>query len=344
MTTILRLKENPDLISHFEKQFNSTYYEKTFEIKSDKTILTHAIISNELLKDLRIFTGKEFTNEKLFRHLVLTYINKIMPELKVFKSPSVFDFVIKGTEKVYNYMFAVSFVGNTLILESACKLVQPFRSYEEEESDREFVELKTGLTLFPETTKIEDENYHVTNFYITNQLCNKIRDKLREQGYKSTIGLIFKQIVDEYKTLVIVPSGEGYFTFAPFRIGKKKFSVGMEIIVSDNDTIFTVENELKEAKKAEITGEILIYGIPRPQKSRKISLDSFVEEAEESGNVTSLAYFINNRCQFNPDYVYRAIFVSGNNLIPVDVDYTKLTVTDITHVENGKTTNAVFKN
>lgn len=344
MTTTLRIKENPDLINHFEKQFNSTYYEKNLEIKSDKTILTRAIISNELLKDLRIFTGKEFTDEKLFRHLVLTYINKIMPELKVFKSPSVFDFVIKGTEKVYNYVFAVSFVGNTLILESARKLVQPFRNYEEEDADREFVELKTGLSLFPETTKIEDENYHVTNFYITNQLCNKIRDKLREQGYKSTIGLIFKQIVDEYKTLVIIPSGEGYFTFAPFRIGKKKFSVGMGIVVSDNDIIFTVDNEPKEARKTSITGEILIYGIPRPQKSRKISLDSFVEEAEESGNVTSLAYFINNRCQFNPDYVYRAIFVSGNNLIPVDLDYTNFTVTDITHVENGKTTSVVFKN
>ena len=344
MTTTLRIKENPDLINHFEKQFRSTYYGKTLEIKSDKTILTRAIISNELLKDLRIFTGKEFTDEKLFRHLVLTYINKIMPELKVFKSPSVFDFVIKGTEKVYNYVFAVSFVGETLILESVRKLAQPFRNYEQEEADHEFVELKTGLSLFPETTKIEDENYHVTNFYITNKLHDKIRDKLREQGYKSTIGLIFKQIVDEYKTLVIVPSGEGYFTFAPFMIGKKKFSVGMGIVVSDNDIIFTVENEPKEARKAEITGEIRIYGIPRPQKSRKISLDSFVEEAEESGNVTSLAYFINNRCQFNPDYVYRAIFVSGNNLIPVDIDYTKLTVTDITHVENGKTTNAVFKN
>ena len=127
-------------------------------------------------------------------------------------------------------------------------------------------------------------------------------------------------------------------------IGKKKFSVGMEIIVSDNNIIFTVENERKEEIKAEITGEILIYGIPKPQKSRKISLASFVDEAEELGNVTSLAYFINNRCQFNPDYVYRAIFVSGNNLIPVDIDYTKLTVTDITHVENGKITNVVFKN
>ena len=344
MTTSLKIKENPDLISHFEKQFRSTYYGKTLEIKSDKTILTRAIISNELLKDLRIFTGKEFTDEKLFRHLVLTYINKIIPELKVFKSPSVFDFVIKGTEKVYNYVFAVSFVGDTLILESARKLVQPFRNYEQEDADREFVELKTGLTLFPETTKIEDENYHVTNFYITNQLHNKIHDMLREQGYKSTIGLIFKQIVNEYKTLVIVPSGEGYFTFAPFMIGKKKFSVGMGIVVSDNDIIFTVENEPKEARKESITGEILIYGIPRPQKSRKISLDSFVEEVEESGNVTSLAYFINNRCQFNPDYVYRAIFVSGNNLIPVDLDYTNFTVTDITHVENGKTTSVVFKN
>ena len=282
MATILRIKENPDLISHFEKQFNSTYYEKTLEIKSDKTILTRAIISNELLKDLRIFTGKEFTNEKLFRHLVLTYINKIMPELKIFKSPSVFDFVIKGTEKVYNYMFAVSFVGETLILESARKLVQPFRNYEEEDADREFVELKTGLSLFPETTKIEDENYHVTNFYITNKLHNKIHDMLREQGYQSTIGLIFKQIVDEYKTLVIVPSGEGYFTFAPFRIGKKKFSVGMGIVVSDNDIIFTVENEPKEARKASITGEILIYGIPQTAKIKK---NKFRQLCRRSGRI-----------------------------------------------------------
>ena len=344
MTTSLRIKENPDLTNHFEKQFHSTYYEKTLEIKSDKTILTHAIISNELLKDLRLFTGKEFTDEKLFRHLVFTYINKILPELKVFKSPSVFDFVIKGTKKVYNYVFAVSFVGNTLILESAHKLAQPFRNYEQEQADREAVELKTGLSLFPDTIRIEDENYQVTNFYLTDRLHEKIHDKLREEGYKSNTGLLFKQIVDEYKTLVIIPSGDGYFTFAPFMIGKKKFSVGMEIIVSDNNIIFTVENERKEEIKAEITGEILIYGIPKPQKSRKISLASFVDEAEELGNVTSLAYFINNRCQFNPDYVYRAIFVSGNNLIPVDIDYTKLTVTDITHVENGKITNVVFKN
>lgn len=344
MTTTLRIKENPDLIRHFEKQFPMSFYEKSLEIKSDKTILTRAIISNKLLQDLRIFTRKEFTNEKLFRHLVLTYINKIMPELKVFKSPSVFDFVIKGAEKVYNYVFAVSFVGETLILESAYSLVQPFRDYEQENADRESVELKTGLSLFPETIKTEDENYQVTNFYLTDRLHEKIHDKLREEGYKSTTGLIFKQIVDEYKTLVIIPSGDGYFTFAPFMIGKKKFSVGMEIIVSDNNIIFTVENEAKEARKAEITGEIRIYGIPRPQKARKISLDRFVEEAEESGNVTSLAYFINNRCQFNPDYVYRAIFVSGNNLIPVDLDYTNLTVTDITHIENGKTTSVVFKN
>lgn len=344
MTTRLRIKENPDLINHFEKQFHSTYYEKTLEIKSDKTILTHAIISNELLKDLRIFTGKEFTDEKLFRHLVRTYIDKILPELKIFKSPSVFDFVIKGTEKVYNYVFAVSFVGDTLILKSAYELVYPFRNLGQEQADRESVELKTGLSLFPETTKIEDENYQVTNFYLTDKLYEKIHNKLREEGYKSTTGLIFKQIVDEYKTLVIIPSGDGYFTFAPFKIGKKKFSVGMEIIVSDNNIIFTVENESKEARKASITGEILIYGIPKPQKARKISLDRFVGEAEALGNVTSLAYFINNRCQFNPDYVYRAVFVSGNNLIPVDIDYTKLTVTDISHVENGKTTSVVFKN
>ena len=344
MATILRIKENPDLINHFEKQFNSTYYEKTLVIKSDKTILTHAIISNELLKDLRLFTRKEFTNEKLFRHLVRTYIDKILPELKVFKSPSVFDFVIKGTEKVYNYVFAVSFVGDTLILESAYSLVQPFRNYEQESADRESVELKTGLSLFPETIKTEDENYQVTNFYITDRLHEKIHDKLREEGYKSNTGLLFKQIVDEYKTLVIVPSGGGYYTFIHFKIGKKKFSIHTEVVMSDNYVIFTVEDERKEARKAEITGEILIYGIPRPQKSRKISLDSFVDEAEELGNVTSLAYFINNRCQFNPDYVYRAIFVSGDNLIPVDIDYTKLTVTDITHVENGKATSVVFKN
>ena len=100
----------------------------------------------------------------------------------------------------------------------------------------------------------------------------------------------------------------------------------------------------KKQEKRQLLVKSLFMVSPRPQKSRKISLDSFVEEAEELGNVTSLAYFINNRCQFNPDYVYRAVFVSGNNLIPVDIDYTKLTVTDIEHVENGKTTNAVFKN
>lgn len=340
MTTILRLKENPDLISHFEKQFNSTYYEKTLEIKSDKTILTRAIISNDLLKDLRIFTGKEFTDEKLFRHLVLTYINKIMPELKIFKSPSVFDFVIKGTEKVYNYMFAVSFVGETLILEPTRKLVQPFRNYEQEEADREFVELKTGLSLYPLTFKVDNKNYCVTN-----KLHDKIHNTLREEGYKSTTELLLKQMVEVYISCSSDCIGSITKINPVVAVGKKMFRFNTEVTKVNDIIIFAIPDELEERPRVEhITGEILIYGIPRPQKSRKINLDSFVEEAEESGNVTSLAYFINNRCQFNPDYVYRAIFVSGNNLIPVDIDYTKLTVTDIAHVENGKTTNAVFKN
>ena len=342
MTTSLRIKENPDLISHFEKQFRSTYYEKTLEIKSDKTILTRAIISNELLKDLRIFTGKEFTDEKLFRHLVLTYINKIMPELKIFKSPSVFDFVIKGTEKVYNYMFAVSFVGDTLILEPTRKLVQPFRNYEQE-ADREAVELETGLSLFPLTFKVDNKNYCVTN-----KLHDKIHNTLREEGYKSTTELLLKQMVEAYTSCSSDCMGRITKINPVVAVGKRMFRFNTEVTKVNDTIIFAVPDELEELEeppRAEhITGEILIYGIPRPQKSRKINLDSFVEEAEELGNVTSLAYFINNRCQFNPDYVYRAIFVSGNNLIPVDIDYTKLTVTDIVHVENGKTTSVVFKN
>lgn len=340
MATILRIKENPDLINHFEKQFHSAYYEKTLDIKSDKTILTHAIISNELLKNLRLFTGKEFTDEKLFRHLVLSYINKIIPNLQVFKSPSVFDFVIKGTKKVYNYVFAVSFVGNTLILESAHKLVQPFRNYEQEQADREAVELKTGLSLFPLTVKVDNKNYCVTN-----KLHDKIYDTLREEGYKSTTELLLKQMVDAYISCSSDCIG-GIIKINPVvAVGKRMFRFNTEIVKVNDTIIFTIPDELEELPRVEhITGEILIYGIPKPQKSRKISLASFVDEAEELGNVTSLAYFINNRCQFNPDYVYRAIFVSGNNLIPVDIDYTKLTVTDIAHIENGKTTNAVFKN
>lgn len=340
MTTSLKIKENPDLINHFEKQFHSTYYEKTLEIKSDKTILTRAIISNELLKDLRIFTGKEFTDEKLFRHLVLTYINKIMPELKVFKSPSVFDFVIKGTEKVYNYVFAVSFVGDTLILESARKLVQPFRNYEQEQADREAVELETGLSLLPLTVKVDNKNYCVTN-----KLHDKIHNTLREEGYKSTTELLVKQMVEVYTSCSSDYIGRITKINPVVAVGKRMFRFNTEVAIVNDIIIFTIPDELEEPPRVEhITGEILIYGIPRPQKSRKISLDSFVDEAEELGNVTSLAYFINNRCQFNPDYVYRAIFVSGNNLIPVDINYTKLTVTDIAHVENGKITNAVFKN
>ena len=343
MTTSLRIKENPDLISHFEKQFRSTYYGKTLEIKSDKTILTRAIISNELLKDLRIFTGKEFTDEKLFRHLVLTYINKIIPELKIFKSPSVFDFVIKGTEKVYNYMFAVSFVGNTLILESTRKLVQPFRNYEQEEADREAVELETGLSLFPLTFKVNNKNYCVTN-----KLHDKIHVSLREEGFKSTTELLLKQMVETYISCSSDCIGRITKINPVVAVGKRMFRFNTEVAKVNDTTIFAVPDELEELEERprveQITGEILIYGIPRPQKARKISLDRFVEEAEDSGNVTSLAYFINNRCQFNPDYVYRAIFVSGNNLIPVDLDYTNLTVTGIAHVENGKTTNAVFKN
>lgn len=340
MTTSLIIKENPDLINHFEKQFHSTYYEKILEIKSDKTILTRAIISNELLKDLRIFTGKEFTDEKLFRHLVLSYINKILPELKVFKSPSVFDFVIKGTKKVYNYVFAVSFVGNTLILESAYKLVQPFRNYEQEQADREAVELKTGLSLLPLTVKVDNKNYCVTN-----KLHNKIHNTLREEGYKSTTELLLKQMVDAYISCSSDCIGRITKINPVVAVGKRMFRFNTEVVIENDIIIFTIPDELEELPRVEhITGEILIYGIPKPQKSRKISLDSFVDEAEELGSVTSLAYFINNRCQFNPDYVYRAIFVSGNNLIPVDIDYTKLTVTDIAHVENGKTTSVVFKN